>query len=272
MKLRSFHAGLLTAAYCGLMTVSAAAQQTHSSNDRHYIYDQFVPPGVAGQMHLASGELRPSIPQQLRIHLPEPGVVTFYNGTLSQPVMGTAPAQFAVQSGRFYRFQISGLTNYPHMEFYPSVELVGELHPPPGEAERFPIEVEILEEELRWVARGQMVTKVVYLEQADRVPLRNLTGVARVIDVEQGQNAIAEADALGRPIAIVRIGGRTPDLNHFDAGFWGPLPPVRLVTPIATEPASHNAVSTAPAPSQQPLTGRSRTKIFPASAQSPAIR
>lgn len=270
-RFRICHGLLLTIAVSGLGATTASAQQTHSGHGRHYVYDQFVPPGVAGQMQAIAGTIRPTVPQQVKLVLPGDGAVTVYDGALNRPVSTAAPAQFAMLVGHMYRFEVSGLADYPHTTFYPSVELVGELHPPPGQAERFPIEIELLDEEFRWVMRGQMVTKVVYLEQADRVPLQNLSGAPRVIDVERGRNAVAEADALGRPIAIVRLGGRTPDPNQFDPQFWGPLPPVRLVTP--PEPTLSQQSSVVPVIDAPPLAvGRSSTKVFPAAATTPQAR
>ncbi len=256
----------LAIALAAMSAAPALGQQTHNANGRHYIYDQFVPPGVAGHMQMAAGNLRPTIPQHVKIRLPEAGTVTFFDGALNRPVSTPAPAQATLVVGQMYRFQISGLANYPHTSFYPSVELIGELHPPPGEAARFPIEIEILEEELRWVSRGQMVTKVVYLEQADRVPLQNLSGAPRVIDVEQGQNAVAEADSLGRPVAIVRIGGRLPDPNAPDPQFWGPLAPVQIVTPPEAAPTQAQVRAPKSGMGTVAIPGRTRTKIFPASA------
>lgn len=234
----------LVVAFC-VSAIPAAAQQTRSGYDRHYVYDQYVPPGVAGQMHLQAGTLRPHVPQQVRITLPQAGTVTFFDGGLNRPVSTAAPAQAAMLTGVMYRLQVSGMERFPHTDFFPSIELISELHPPPGQAERFPIEIELLEEELEQAERGRMVTKVVYLEQPDRVPLRNLQGTPRVVDLEVGQNAIAEADQLGRPIAIVRLGGRTPNpyAADMDRQFWGPLPPVRLTARAAApEPMTRQTI------------------------------
>ncbi|OYW24649.1 MAG: hypothetical protein B7Z55_01560 [Planctomycetales bacterium 12-60-4] len=254
---------LLALAACGVLADTAWAQQTRTAaGGRYYVYDQYVPPGVAGQMNLIAGTVKPFVPQQVRVTLPAAGTVTFYDGAVNRPVSAASPVQAALLVGQMYRLKISDLADYPHVDFYPSIELLDELHPPPGQAERFPIQVEFLEEELRWASTGRMITKVVYLEQPDRVPLRNLTGAPRVFDVELGANAIAEADLLGRPIAIVRLGGRTPDPNSPDVQFWGPLAPVRLieVTPAPAPQAEAQA-----APQQQ----RPTISVFPASATTP---
>ncbi len=259
---------LLTLAAGTAGVETAQAQQTRTAaGSRYYVYDQFVPPGVAGQMNLIAGTVRPFTPQQVRVKLPAAGTVTFYDGAINRPVSAAAPAQAALLVGQMYRLKLSDLADYPHTEFFPSIELLDELHPPPGQAERFPIEIEFLEDELQWASRGRMITKVVYLEQADRVPLRNLTGAPRVFDVEIGANAIAEADLLGRPIAIVRLGGRTPDPNSPDVQFWGPLAPVRLteMTPAPQPPAEAYEPGAARAPRIQ----RPTISVFPTAAPAP---
>lgn len=271
LRITSCRRLLLTLAIVGWGLSAADAQQTHDGNGRHYVYDQYVPPGVAGRMHLQAGNLRPTIPQQVRITLPAEGTVTFYDGSLERPVDVAAPAQVTMLVGLMYRMKVSGLEDFPHAEFFPSVELVGELHPPPGQAERFPIEIELLAEELQHAARGRMVTKVVYLEQADRVPLRNLVGTSRVLDIEVGQNAVAEADNLGRPVAIMRLGGRTPDANSFDRDqqFWGPLPPIRVVDRTAPlEPQTNLWLG--PAGRPHPPIQRPALPVIPAASAAPS--
>jgi len=250
----------------------ASAQQTRNTEGRHYIYDQFVPPGVAGQMNVLAGKVRPYHPQQVRVSLPCEGTVTFFAGTPNRPLDIVAPAQVAAMVGPMYRIKLSNLVNFPHNDFYPSIELIDELHPPPGQAERFPIDIEFLQEELEWAARGRLVTKVVYLEQPDRVPTRNLQDAPRVTDVAQGENAVGHADLLGRPIAIVRLGGRLPDTHMPDPQFWGPLPPVTL-TQVAAPPAAQTQFL-APKPDAPPVQNRQRITVFPAahSDLSPASR
>lgn len=252
---------LLLTGLC-LVAGQVFAQQTHNTAGRHYIYDQFVPPGVAGQMSLQAGKVRPYHPQQVRVTIPCEGTVTFFAGAPNRPIDVAAPAQAAVMVGPMYRIKLSNLVDFPHTEFYPSIELIDELHPPPGQAERFPIDIEFLYEELEWAAKGRLVTKVVYLEQPDRVPTRNLQGTPRVTDVAQGENAVGHADLLGRPIAIIRLGGRLPDTHFPDPQFWGPLAPV-TITPVADAPEA-NTQWDAPALDAPPQRDRQRVTVFPA--------
>lgn len=250
------------------LPMAAWGQASASSYGRYHIYDHTVPPGQAGAMNLMAGRLRPQILQQIRVHLPAKGSVTFFDGSPQRPVSAPAPAQAAVLVGLMYRLKLD-LPEYPNIEFFPSVEVIDELHPPPGQAERFPIEIEFLPEELEWAARGRMVTKVVYLEQADRVPLKNLGETPRVIDVEAGGNAVAEADVLGRPIAIVRLGGRTPDPHYPDPQFWGPLPPIQLIAARPALPAEGPAPMTQRRPTHPAFrAGGNDSSLTPAGAVS----
>ncbi|MDX1968199.1 MAG: hypothetical protein SFV23_13570, partial [Planctomycetaceae bacterium] len=87
--------------------------------------------------------------------------------------------------------------------------------------------------------------------------------------VEIGANAIAEADLLGRPIAIVRLGGRTPDPNSPDVQFWGPLAPVRLTEmPLAPQPQTP-AETYEPGAARAPRIQRPTISVFPAAAPAP---
>ena len=190
--------------------------------------DQYVPPGVAGQMALTAGKALPDQFQPVRVKLPSTGTVTFFDGSPQRPVSLAAPAQVGLYVGRMYRLRVTDLPEFPGGEFYPSIELVDRLHPPPGQAERFPVEIELFAEEFKGSDNGRMITKVVYLEQPDLVQRQHLNGEKRVTDLAPTQNALAEADVLGRPIAIVRMGGRTPDPHQPDWQFWGPGAPIQV--------------------------------------------
>lgn len=217
----------------------SSAQQTRGVDGRHFPLNQYTPPGTTALWSLQARRICPNTPQDVRLRLPSEGIITGYDRSFDRAVSLPAPAQLKLLTGAVYRFKVDSMPEFPHQEFYPSVELIDQLHPPPGLAERFPIEIELLLEEFRWAAQGRLVTKVVYLEQPDRVPLRTLNNSARVIDLAPAQNALAEADALGRPMAIVRLGGRLPDSQHPDLQFWGPLPPLEAVLPAVAGPGKN---------------------------------
>ncbi|MCP6530480.1 hypothetical protein NL480_27605, partial [Klebsiella pneumoniae] len=89
----------------------------------------------------------------------------------------------------------------------------GHLHRPaeidPG---KYPIRVVFTEEEL-WevVDDGRLVTKVIYLEDPEQaLPLKLPKDHIPSVTVGAAEDPIRVAAALGRVVAVVRIGGRRP--------------------------------------------------------------
>lgn len=215
------------------------AQQYPSVDGRQFPLNQMTPPGTAAQWATQLGKATPEYFQPVKVALPTTGVVTFYEGAPNRAYDLAAPAQAGLLVGRMYRLRISDLPEFPGVDFYPSIELIDRLHPPLGKAEEFPIEFELTAEEFEWAATGRLMTKVVYLEQPNRVPATMLDSKERIKTIEPFQNVIAEADLLGRPVAIVRMGGRTPDPNQPEPAFYGPGGPIRISVPVA-----HNSANT----------------------------
>ena len=209
-------------------TSNVMAQQFPAVDGRYFPLSQSTPPGVAADWAGKVGRTNPPYFQPVRVELPSAGTVTFYEGSPNAAHALPAPAQASLLVGKMYRLRVSDVPEFPGVEFFPSIELVDRLHPPRGKAEEFPVQFELTEEELQWAANGQLVTKVVYLEQPDRVPLTMLDKRERIQTIEPYKNVIAEADLLGRPVAIVRLGGRTPDANHPDPSFFGPGGPIQV--------------------------------------------
>ncbi len=205
-----------------------AAQQYPSVNGRQFPVNQMSPPGTAAQWAANVGRMNIEYFQPVRVSLPTTGLVTFYEGSPHRSYDVKAPAQASLVVGQRYRMRVSGMPEFPGVEFYPSIELIDRLHPPTCHIEDFPIEFELTEEEFEWAANGRLVTKVVYLEQPERVPTTLLDAKQRITTIEPSHNAIAEADMLGRPVAIIRLGGRTPDPNQPDPRFFGPGGPIKV--------------------------------------------
>ena len=206
----------------------AVAQQYPSVGGRQFPLNQMSPPGMAAQWATNLGKATPEYFQPVRISLPSAGLVTFYEGAPTRSYGVTAPAQASLVVGRIYRLRISAMPEFAGVDFYPSIELIDRLHPPACHVEDFPIEFEFTEEEFEWAANGRLVTKVVYLEQPDRVPVEIVDAKQRISTIEPYHNVLAEADLLGRPVAIVRMGGRTPDPNQPDPMFFGPGGPIKV--------------------------------------------
>lgn len=208
--------------------LQVSAQQYPAVGGRQFPLNQMTPPGTVAQWAVNAGRATPEYFQPVRVALPTSGTVTFFEGAPDRSYDAPAPAQASLIVGRMYRLRISGMPEFPGVDFFPSIELIDRLHPPTCNVEDFPIEFELTLEELEWAANGRLVTKVVYLEQPDRIPLSVLNSKPRMTTIEPSLNALAEADLLGRPMAIVRLGGRTPDSNQPDPTFFGPGGPVRM--------------------------------------------
>jgi len=214
---------LLAALAGGGLSSAAQAQQP---NDRYYLHDENVPPGVAGSR---AGYGRPDVVgyfQPIRVELPGDGKgeVIFYSVSRPNLVVQPAPAMAATLVGHVYRLRISGMPEFPGIELYPSVELLDRLHPPPGRAAEFPIPITFSIEEIDQVLNGGLLTKVVYLEQPDRAYPAMATESAPSRPTYGAENPFVTADAHGRPVAIVRLGSRLPDANNIEPGFYTAAP------------------------------------------------
>jgi hypothetical protein len=139
--------------------------------------------------------------------------------------------------GHVYRIRIAGMPEYPGVELYPSVELLDRLHPPPGRELQFPIPLEFTEHEIEAALDGHLVTKVLFLEQPQFAPPREQEFPIPTPELESSVNILAEADRVGRPMAIVRLGSRVPWAGGADAGFYGPGAPV-YVPQVPSEPVA----------------------------------
>jgi len=171
--------------------------------------DHRAPAGKAAHWNVLA---RPSIfgyPQPVRISVPGAARVTFFDGVHPEGVTVDAPGQARLPVGFAYRVRISELAGHPGVELYPTIEVLDRLHPPAEQIDEYPIPVDLTEEEIEAVLSDRMVTKVVYLERQDlpRPPYRR--AAVSLSEVAATANLLESAGSMGRPMAIVRFGGRT---------------------------------------------------------------
>jgi len=125
-----------------------------------------------------------------------------------------------------YRLRIGNIPERPGAELFPVIEVVGHLHRPididPG---KYPIRVVFNQDDLEdAVDRGRLVTKVIYLEDPDSaIPLRMAKDQVGVLTINPSEPPLRVASALGRPMAIVRLGGRRPAPEDLDPNAIGDL-------------------------------------------------
>jgi hypothetical protein len=141
-----------------------------------------------------------------------------------------APLAVGLAIGPVYRFRVTDIPEHPGVEVFPTVEMVDRLYPPPGQALRFPVPVDLTLDELLMAAEGKFITRVIYVEDPQlALPVAEKSpSDTRWIDVGAGEDPLVTADGLGRPVAILRLGGRVPEQNQLDPSFvyGGPQPMV----------------------------------------------
>lgn len=129
-----------------------------------------------------------------------------------------------------YRFKVTGIPWAEGQELFPTVEVIDRLYTPAGHETRFPIPIELLQDDLEQALQGKFVTRVIYLEDPDRALPHGQTppGHETWFDVGPGGNPVKMADELGRPVAILRLGGRIPleGETGIDRGFLYGCPPL----------------------------------------------
>jgi hypothetical protein len=207
---------------------SGAAVAQSTNQGRYFPLDRTAPPGLAGRWAGYQPGFVPAM-QPVRVEIAgQGGNVSFYQGPDAREVSCAAPAFVALRVGLVYRLRISDLADYPGVELYPTVELIDRLHPPRGRELEFPVPIILTAEEIDSALDGRMVTKVVYLEQPDRAaPVRSPTA-ARTRPVQPRENVLEMADEAGRPMAIIRLGGRIPDDGALEMGFFGSGAPIQV--------------------------------------------
>jgi uncharacterized repeat protein (TIGR01451 family) len=164
-----------------------------------------------------------------------------------------------------YRLRIGGIPERPGAELFPVIEVVGHLHRPVGiDPGKYPIRVAFTLEDLYDVVdRGRLVTKVIYLEDPDQaIPLRMAKDQVPVLTISPTEPPLRVASALGRPIAIVRLGGRTPaaedlDPNAFvDLGLDCGVSPSKVRCPYLLQDGSRCGLPCGPVCTAQPAPKR----------------
>ena len=200
-----------------------------SSTGRHRILSGDMPPGYLGQARLAGRGLVSGYFQPIALTGPKgTRFALTRNGGYDE---GTELLQAGLLVGSVYRFQVTRIPLMEGAELYPTLEVIDRTYPPPGLATRYPIVINLDQEDLESALAGKMVTRVIYLEDPQTaVPMQQTPITNRPVDIAENQDALEVADRLGRPVAIVRIGSlappRTPALMPgFFFGFpaWAPI-------------------------------------------------
>lgn len=167
-----------------------------------------MPPGAIGNQRLLRGGPLSGYIQPTEIRVPA-GVEVGYaqGGQFTQPESGNV--LLGLQVGSVYRLRVTNLFDRPGVEVFPTVELIDRLYPPPGAVLKFPVPIDLTAEELEMAAQGMFVTRVIYVEDPDlALPVEEVDGKTAWYEVRPEEDPLEVADSVGRPIAILRIGGR----------------------------------------------------------------
>ncbi|MEJ7594056.1 MAG: hypothetical protein WKF77_21150 [Planctomycetaceae bacterium] len=218
-----FFPGLQATLRLAVITVAAGLSSTApgQQDDSFQPLNEKMMPGFAADTLARVRQYDPSWLQPVRVELPTAGTVSVYSATAEPNAILATPAQFSVNAGHIYRLRIADMPEFPNVEVYPSIEILDRMHPPDGRAADYPIPVVLTEADIREAIDGRMVTRVVYLEQPQLAAM--LDPLRREIpqSVDPADNALQEADRLGRPMIIVRIGGRTPSGDYMPYMYYG---------------------------------------------------
>lgn len=231
------------AAAVGLACLGTSAPLVAQSKV-HYRYDSAPVPGAIGSEQLRRGGPLPGFFQPVEIRAPQGALVSLAEeSTFSPPEL--APIKVGLLVAPVYRLRVTGIPLNEGREVYPTLEIIDRTYAPTDLAHKFPILVELTREDLEQALDGKFVTRVIYLEDPSRAlpyPQR-ADGHQNWFDVGPGANPLFIADTMGRPVAILRIGGRQPvDVAQPDEAFLYGCPPlVRYSQPeieITDGPAS----------------------------------
>jgi hypothetical protein len=191
----------------------------------HYHHAGVTSPGAIGSRQLTRGGPLAGHIQLVEIKTPHGAAIsmahdgTFDPGERSTRLVGLLLAPV-------YRLKITGIRNHEGHEVFPTLEIIDRTYPPHGQELRHPIPVEITQDDLELALNGQFVTRVVYIEDPKQALPHGSHGKPQMsFDVRTDENPLNVADELGRPVAILRVGGRVPGPEGPDAEFMFNSPP-----------------------------------------------
>jgi len=236
----------------------------------HLEHAGILEPGTVGLRQLFRGGPLPGYFQPVELKAPEGCQISLaIENHFTQPL--AAPLKTGLLIAPVYRFKITNIPRSPGAEIYPTVELINRLYPPRGQEFRFPVPIEFTLEELELALSGKFVTRIVYVENP-QAALPHTIKEQSYFEIRPGDDPLEVADRLGRPIAIVRIGGRLPDdKTGPDARFLYGSPAMMLPNEVVRQLYPDKAAPTIAAPSAK-APAPQPPRFDPDSAARPARR
>ena len=168
-----------------------------------------MPPGAIGSLQLQRGGPLPGFFQPVEIKAPYGALISLaVGGQFDQPER--APIRAGMLIAPVYRIRVTGIPRHPGEEVFPTIEVINRLYTPRGQERRFAIPIDLTQEDLELALQGKFVTRVIYLEDPQAALPVHDPKEQNWFEVGPGRDPLAMADHLGRPVAIVRMGGRLP--------------------------------------------------------------
>jgi hypothetical protein len=232
----------------GLVSGSCASAQQPPV---HWLHAGAMPPGAIGSQRLHRGGPLSGYFQPVRIRAPQGARIALASeGNFAAAQPGDALVGMLI--GAVYRLQVTDLVTNPGVELFPTIEVVDRTYPPPALALRFPIPIELTQEDLELAAQGMFVTRVIYVEDPNQaLPIRRTNAEEQPwLEARPGDDPLVVADGLGRPVAILRIGGRVPTGEVAGSRFTYGAPPLQIYDAAgidASQPQGPVIVSPPPA-------------------------
>jgi hypothetical protein len=192
----------------------------------HYQHRADHPPGFVGGQQLLRGGPREGYFQPVEIMAPEGTLLSAVTaGGFGESKENTLLLGMLI--GHVYRIKVGNIKFHEGEEVYPTIEVIDRLYPPPGQATRFPIPIELTAEELALALEGNYVTRVIYIEDPMiALPVVETPRKQRYFEIGAKDDPLQLADQLGRPVAILRMGSRIPDAAGSEGAFLYNSPPV----------------------------------------------
>ena len=228
-----------------VFAIPTAAQEPSLLHDRHFRDSGLHPPGQVGQGFLSRGGPIPGYFQPIEVRAPQGTQLAFVaNGQFGPSLL--APTKAGMLIGAVYRMKITHIPDLEGVEVFPSIEVINRIYPPRGLEAKFAIPIHLSQREIEMAVQGFFVTRVIYLEDpTNPIPTDESIVRQRTLDIRYTEDPLHVADKLGRPVAILRIGSRSPQLNAQTNRFMFSSPPIQIIaTPVL--PNNNTSASVTP--------------------------
>lgn len=248
-------------------SLGAAGVLPAQSPSVHYYHQGVMPPGAIGTQQLQRGGPLLRFFQPVEVKAPSGALISLaVDQSFDRPL--ATPQRIGLLIGAVYRIRVTNIPLAEGIEVFPTIEIIDRLYAPADQQCRFAIPIEITKDDLRLAAAGKFVTRVIYLEDPRQaLPARSNLQTQDWFEAAPGQDPLAVADGLGRPVAILRLGARLPSQNDMqDPAFcygsppFVPLPPSLVPAKLEPEAAPPNVNNFLPPRILPTLPGMARGK------------